>query len=300
MRSVLVPLGYLFVFLVYIVSTLLPYYIAYSIIEPHSFLSTVAVFLLGSIIFPLLILSIPYVLGAIGLSFSALKDRKTKLKSYKYEIKQDNNHKSIKKSKLIIYLLTSIIFICIGIIIYLINLAENHATSDLYNHSTSVAQTQNAMISDLSNNITNPENSNTSFAENYPIKNEESLVTDRSTGTTKSPNFITLGPSHLNLEIWLLDGTGTRFDMNFTNTKRPELNSYGSCTYNPSSLEGTSRFSKLIRKNLLIHSLYTCDNGETIELSEYTELDQTHVIMTLSLTENPNRVFYSGEMVMPK
>ena len=91
----------------------------------------------------------------------------------------------------------------------------------------------------------------------------------------------------------------SRFDIEFKNSKRPEINSTGSCSNVKSDLEQTSRFSNLINKELNIHSIYECDNNMTVEASTFTEDNESHFIMTLSQTDNLNRIFYSGEMTKP-
>ena len=37
----------------------------------------------------------------------------------------------------------------------------------------------------------------------------------------------------------------------------------------------------------------------TVEASTFTEDNESHFIMTLSQTDNLNRIFYSGEMTKP-
>ena len=53
MRTFFIGIGYLVTISLYIFFILLPYYIAYSFIEPRSFLGVVGVFIFGSVIVPL-------------------------------------------------------------------------------------------------------------------------------------------------------------------------------------------------------------------------------------------------------
>lgn len=77
----MVILLYIFAFIVHILLVLAPYYVAYLILEPHSFLGVVGVFLLGSIIVPLSIflagLCVATIAGVIGVSADAIKNSKS-------------------------------------------------------------------------------------------------------------------------------------------------------------------------------------------------------------------------------
>lgn len=139
------------------------------------------------------------------------------------------------------------------------------------------------------------ENDSVSFNNNV----NENTVDQTGSSNLDLSNLQTLGPSHLSLNVWFKDAEGSSFDIEFKNSKRPEINSTGSCSNVKSDLEQTSRFSNLINKELNIHSIYECDNNMTVEASTFTEDNESHFIMTLSQTDNLNRIFYSGEMTKP-
>lgn len=65
---------YIISFIIYVLLALAPYYVAYLIIEPHSFLGVVGVFLLGSVIVPLTIMLASLCMVAIGGILKPTKD----------------------------------------------------------------------------------------------------------------------------------------------------------------------------------------------------------------------------------
>ncbi|HAV3579272.1 hypothetical protein V6347_15965 [Acinetobacter baumannii] len=305
MQALLLIFGYFFVWCIYILALLLPYYVAYSIIEPHSFMGTVGVFILGSVIAPLIVMAAITVLGTIGLSFDALKNKFSKSNSYEKNLKTIYTEPERRKGKSLIYFLILIIFVCVGIIIYLLNSPKSYVEQPAYSETDSVYQDENKFNNPI-NNIDYQTESSASYTKDIDISSQEEQPKileeelNESTSTNlSSPNLTTLGPSHLKLDIHFIDEKGISFNMDFKNANRPELNTSGTCTYTKNHLEGETRYSKLIDKELSIYALYECDNGRTIEVSKFNELDQDHLIMTLSLTNNSNRVFYSGEMVEP-
>ena len=65
MRTFFIGIGYLVTISLYISFILLPYYIAYSFIEPRSFLGVVGVFIFGSVIVPLVIWGVVLVISGL-------------------------------------------------------------------------------------------------------------------------------------------------------------------------------------------------------------------------------------------
>lgn len=71
-------LGFLYIaayIVIYLSLLLLPYYVAYSIIEPHSFLGVVGVFILGSVIVPLTLGLAFLVFGSFFVAFDKFKEK---------------------------------------------------------------------------------------------------------------------------------------------------------------------------------------------------------------------------------
>ncbi|WP_257227331.1 hypothetical protein [Acinetobacter sp. YH12063] len=71
-------LGFLYLaayIVIYVSLLLLPYYVAYSIIEPHSFLGVVGVFILGSVIVPLTLGVAFLVFGSFFVAFDKFKEK---------------------------------------------------------------------------------------------------------------------------------------------------------------------------------------------------------------------------------
>lgn len=71
-------LGFLYLaayIVIYLSLLLLPYYVAYSIIEPHSFLGVVGVFILGSVIVPLTLGLAFLVFGSFFVAFDKFKEK---------------------------------------------------------------------------------------------------------------------------------------------------------------------------------------------------------------------------------
>lgn len=302
MRTFFLGIGYLITIGLYISFSLLPYYIAYSFIEPESFFGVVGVFILGSVIVPLVIWGITLIVGTIGLSFSALAERKAK---NNYQEIKTINEVSPKSNSKIIFILGFFLVISIGVIIYLITFQQKSDESNYYTEDFSAAsdavEAANEVIeatddaSDNDQEYYSIENDSVSFNNNV----NENTVDQTGSSNLDLPNLQTLGPSHLSLNVWFKDAEGSSFDIEFKNSKRPEINSTGSCSNVKSDLEQTSRFSNLINKELNIHSIYECDNNMTVEASTFTEDNESHFIMTLSQTDNLNRIFYSGEMTKP-
>ena len=299
MRTFFIGIGYLVTISLYISFILLPYYIAYSFIEPRSFLGVVGVFIFGSVIVPLVIWGVALMVGLLGLSFNALAEKK--VKSSKYQMKTINEVSS-KKHARITYILGFSLAIAICLIIYLVvvttqekDSVENYYTEDNSAASEAIADAEEVEIFENETINYNPEGDTVTYNETT----DENISTQSEGSLRSSPDLVTLGPSHLSLNIWFKDAIGSSFDLDFRNVKRPEINSVGSCSNISSNLEKTTRFSKLINKQLNVHSIYECDNNMTVEVSMFTENNESHLIMTLNQTDNPNRVYYSGEMTRP-
>jgi len=268
-------------------------------------MGTVGVFVLGSVIAPLIVMVAITVLGTIGLSFDTLKNKFSKSNSYEKNLKTVYTEPENRKSKSAVYFLILIIFICVGIIIYLLNSPKSYVEQPAYSETDSVYQDENKLNNPI-NNSDYQDESSASYTKDSDISSEEEQpkvleeeLNESNATNLSAPNLTTLGPSHLKLDIYFIDEKGISFNMDFKNTNRPKLNTSGICTYTKNPLEGKNRYSKLIDKELSVYALYECDNGRTIEVSKFNELDKDHLIMTLSLTNNSNRVFYSGEMVEP-
>lgn len=302
MQIFFLGIGYLITVGLYIFFCLLPYYIAYSIIEPESFFGVVGVFFLGSVIVPLVIWGIALFVGAIGLSFNALAEKKKKHEFY--EIRTVNEVVPKKNSK-IIFILSLFLIISIGVIIYLVVIQTKNGQSDYYGQEFSAASEAVEAASEaiyaaesFPESTIDEEVAQERYSTQYGATSGDEDIAPK-VSDFNLPNLQTLGPSHLSLNIWFRDAIGSKFDLDFKNSKRPEINSAGVCHNIRSDLEQTYRYSQLINKELNIHSIYECDNNMTVEVSNFTENNESHIIMTLSQTDNPKRVFYSGEMTQP-
>ena len=108
-------MGFLYIaiyIVIYLSLLLLPYYVAYSIIEPHSFFGIVGVFFLGSIIVPLSTMLASSIVAFISVILGIAKKED---KSYKkqeisdsfYEIKNVSETKNTSK-KWLIFLVFSV------------------------------------------------------------------------------------------------------------------------------------------------------------------------------------------------
>ncbi|AXY61499.1 hypothetical protein CDG61_16735 [Acinetobacter sp. WCHAc010052] len=284
----------------YLTFILLPYYIAYSIIEPRSFWGMVGVFIFGSVIVPLSIWAIGLIVAAIGLSFETLAEKKAKNTTLKMRtINQTTVNTKSKMTMVLAFLLT----ISIGFIIYLLNNrspnfetlnADTTTVSQAVEAADEVTQTSELSYSDESNNL---EFNQGLLYESNRFGEDENIETQNI--SSEIPNLKTLGPSHLSLNLWFKDSQGLSFYMEFQNAKRPELDSIGFCQNIQSELIDTDRYSNLIQKKLRIRALFECDNDKTLEVSTFIEDEESHLIITMSSTGNPNRVFYSGEMTQP-
>jgi hypothetical protein len=119
----MVILLYIFAFIVHILLVLAPYYVAYLILEPHSFLGIVGVFLLGSIIVPLSIflagLCVATIAGIIGVSADVIKNSQS-IESNYGEVLKINTVNEIKpktKNKRNIVFFSLIAFVVIVIFV---------------------------------------------------------------------------------------------------------------------------------------------------------------------------------------
>lgn len=301
MRAILLVIGYLVAIGLYISFILFPYYLAYSIIEPKSFFGVLGVFIFGSVIVPLSIWGVGLIVGAIGLSFKALADKKADNTHLK--MKTVNELQPSKRPK-IIFVLLFMLIASIGFIIYLLNnptyIHEYKQPSDSL---ATASEANNEAIEttdslDFENSKNYETNQNSTDFDNKFDESEINTI-EKQNIDLEIPNLKTLGPSHLNLDIWFKDNEGDSFYMDFKNVNRPEVNSNGSCKKTRSDSEQSTRFSSLIKKELKILAIFECDNDMTVEASSFTEDEQSRLIMTLSSKSNLNRVFYSGEMIQP-
>lgn len=301
MRALLLGGGYLVTIGLYLFFSLLPYYIAYSIIEPQSFFGVVGVFIFGSVIVPLVIWGITIIVGAIGLSFNALTERRHR-QEYR-EIKTINMVSSKRNSKTI-YTLGIMLAISVCIIIYLITIQQKSYENNRLHEDSRIDDITSDVSIEAENEVKRSTNYVESEGEQQYYKDdglEPDSVNDDAVNQTEQlneeqPDFQTLGSSHLNLKIWLnKENEGRTFDMTFTNSKRPELDTFGNCSFVYDPTWVTERYSTLIKKQLKIDANYVCDNGMNAEVAHFVDQDKK-MIITLSATDNPDRVFYSGGM----
>lgn len=301
MRALFLGGGYLITIGLYIFFCLLPYYIAYSIIEPESFFGVVGVFILGSVIVPLAIWVITIIVGTIGLSFSALTERKF---GQEYQEIKTINMVSSKKTSKAIYTLGILLAISVCIIIYLIIIQQKSYENNSYHEDTSVNDATSDVAIEAANEVkqsrdyVGSEGEQQYYNDNElePDSYNDDAVNQTEQLNGEQPDFQTLGSSHLNLKIWLnQENEGRTFDMTFTNRKRPELNTSGNCSFVYDPTWATERYSTLIKKQLKIDANYVCDNGMNAEVAHFVDQDKK-MIITLSATDNPDRVFYSGGM----
>ena len=94
---------YIVTFIIYILLGLAPYYVAYLLIEPHSFLGIIGVFLLGSVIVPLTIMlagiSIAAIGGVIGISTTSIRNQSNTDINYGYDSNVITVNEVIPKKK---------------------------------------------------------------------------------------------------------------------------------------------------------------------------------------------------------
>lgn len=127
---------YIISFIIYVLLALAPYYVAYLIIEPHSFFGVVGVFLLGSVIVPLTIMLASLCMVAIGGILKPTKDTVVFQNKRDIESSYDTTIKTVtedtipkkKNSK-------AIIVISIVGLIVAISLAAIFGRSDPYDSS---------------------------------------------------------------------------------------------------------------------------------------------------------------------
>jgi len=136
-------LGFLYIaiyIVIYLSLLLLPYYVAYSIIEPHSFFGVVGVFILGSVIVPLTLGFAFLVFGSIFVAFEEFKEKigpkpqSHSLSSYSYDSTLlDVTPKPEKKNTKGVVLYTILGVGMLGLILFLVvngNLKIKEANSD--------------------------------------------------------------------------------------------------------------------------------------------------------------------------
>lgn len=111
------------------------------------------------------------------------------------------------------------------------------------------------------------------------------------------PDLHSFDSGYLNLEVWINRKDAKELKLAFTNAKRPELNTIAVCNYSHGNNEGLTRYSSLIKKQLSISLIYTCDNNITLEIATFKQDTTPVVLYTLSNTMNPNRVYFSGAMM---
>lgn len=181
----MVILLYIFAFVVHILLVLTPYYVAYLIIEPHSFLGVVGVFLLGSVIVPLSIflagLCVAAIGGVIGVSADVIKNKKNIENNYGYssEIITVNEVSSDKKSKKKIVVFSLVGFVIFSVIIGVIE--ENKEDTNYYEPAP-IAEDVNSYddsVSDLSavsevdsSSVFSATSSNNYIEDDYQLMNQ--------------------------------------------------------------------------------------------------------------------------------
>ena len=141
----MVVLLYIFAFIVHILLVLAPYYVAYLILEPHSFLGMVGVFLLGSVIVPLSIfvagLCVAMIGGIIGVSADAIKNSKTIENNYGEipKIITVNEIQPNTSNKRNIFVFSLIIFVVF--IVFVLIFLENKNNTNSYEQNSPVEDT---------------------------------------------------------------------------------------------------------------------------------------------------------------
>lgn len=114
MKKILFYISFIGMLTLCITLILIPYYIAYLIVEPNSFFGLIGVFFLGSIIVPLSLGVMKFTLILVGINFSSLINRvkRRDFSNNSQIINIDYNKKKINKTNLIL-----IILLLIGIIV---------------------------------------------------------------------------------------------------------------------------------------------------------------------------------------
>ena len=134
-------LGFLYIaayIVIYLSLLLLPYYVAYSIIEPHSFLGVVGVFVLGSVIVPLTLGLAFLIFGSFFVAFDKFKEKiGQKSQSYNSSYNNENSPLDVtpkieKKSIKDNVLFTILGLGTLGFIIFLIVNAPENTESAYY------------------------------------------------------------------------------------------------------------------------------------------------------------------------
>lgn len=131
-----------------VIFALIPYYIAYNIIEPDSFLGVVGVFFLGSVIVPLSFL----LLSSIVLFFDRLSNsfsRDSKFKNIHVDSYDVIEHQSLQTSKKNKNYLWVVLFAIILFLVFIFQDLDNQSTNN-YNDSSQYTY-ENSFISDVAN-----------------------------------------------------------------------------------------------------------------------------------------------------
>ncbi|WP_312080557.1 hypothetical protein [Acinetobacter schindleri] len=132
---------YIISFIIYVLLVLAPYYVAYLIIEPHSFLGVVGVFLLGSVIVPLTIMLAGLCMAVIGGILKTTKDTVVFQNKSDIESSYDTTIKTVTEDTIPKKKNSKAIFIIsiVGLIVA-ITLAAIFGRSDPYENSYNYKQ----------------------------------------------------------------------------------------------------------------------------------------------------------------
>ena len=198
----MVILLYIFAFIVHILLVLAPYYVAYLILEPHSFLGIVGVFLLGSVIVPLSIfvagLCVATIGGIKGVSADAIKNSKTIENNYGEipKIITVNEIQPNTSNKRNIFVFSLIIFVVF--IVFVLIFLESKNNTNSYEQNSPVEDTNAYENNSTTEDTTLYDESassgaaigsynilNSTGSENY-IENDEQLMNQAVNTTLKT------------------------------------------------------------------------------------------------------------------
>ncbi|EZQ04771.1 hypothetical protein [Acinetobacter sp. Ver3] len=157
-------LGFLYLaayIVIYLSLLLLPYYVAYSIIEPHSFLGVVGVFILGSVIVPLTLGLAFLVFGSFFVAFDKFKEKIAQkpqsqpLSPYRNESLSSNDSSPLdetinpkKENSKNVFLFSMLGLGALGVIlIFVLNEAKNTEGTPYYETMPADESTENSSTS---------------------------------------------------------------------------------------------------------------------------------------------------------